>query len=300
MFSTNTQQNVLSYQSKTNNNRNNPQLFTEENNIIFSNKKVEKAVNIHQRLSPQFKLKAETISLTASAIYMDNSIVKPSNMMFSSVYRICIVCFLETIKLIKGTLKQIEGRKKNIESGDRIYSDGILSPNSLKRERTIRKKKYSTSPNNVSSTNNVCYVRSKVDPGLIRQRANKNNQERLCASKSEAYTTYERDVNVDLPKRIRSLTFPGDRGKTTTIKVLSATKTQQKCCLKNPSQNYTALVSTLNGGTKSFDQFLIHASKNFGRGYRKRYSIPPTNIGSSRNNSVYRRRSLDVVLEEEE
>ena len=231
---------------------------------------------------------------------MDNSIVKPSNMMFISVYRICIVCFLETLKLIKGTLEQIEGRKKNNERSDSIYSDGTLSPNSLKRERTFRKKKYSTSSNNVSSTSNVCYVRTKVDPGLIRQRANKNNQERLCASKSDTYTKYERDGNADLPKRIRSLTFPGDKGKTTTIKVLSATKTPQKCCLKNPSQNYTAMLSTLNGGTKSFDQFLIHASKNLGRGYRKRYSIPPTNIGSSRKSSVYRRRSLEVVLEEEE
>jgi hypothetical protein len=300
MFSTNTQQKVLSYQSKTNNNRSSPQLFTEENNIIFTNNKVEKAVNIHQHRSPKVKLKSETILLTASAIHMDNSIVKPSNMMFSSVYRICIVCFLETLKLIKGTLKQIDGREKNIESSDRTNSDGTLSPNSLKRERTIRKKKYSTSSNNVSSTSNVCYVRTKVGPGLIRQRANKINQERLCASKSDTYTKYERDINVDLPKRIRSLTFPGDRGKTTTIKVLSATKTPQKCCLKKPSQNYTALVSTLNGETKSFDQFLIQASKNLGRGYRKRFSIPSTNIGSSRNSSVYRRRSLEVVLEEEE
>ena len=135
---------------------------------------------------------------------------------------------------------------------------------------------------------------------MIRQRVNKNNQERLCASKSETYTKHERDGNVDVPKRIRSLTFPGDNGRTTTVKVLSATKTPQKCCLKNPSQNYTALISTLNGGTKSFDQFLVHASKNLGRGYRKRYSIPPANIGSSRNGSLYRRQSLEVVLEEEE
>ena len=166
MFSTNNQQKVLSYQSKTNNNRNSPHLFTEENNIIFSSNKVEKAVNIYQRRSPKVKLKAQTIPLTASAIHMDNSIVKPSNMMFSSVYRICIVCFLETLKLIKGTLKQIEGRNKNIENSDSIYSDGTLSPNSLKRERTIRKKKYSTSSNNVSATSNVCYVRTKVDPGF--------------------------------------------------------------------------------------------------------------------------------------
>jgi hypothetical protein len=297
MFSTNTQQNVLSYQSKTNNNRISNLLLKEENYLIFSTKKVGKAVKNHKHISAQVKLKEETTTIASK-----NSIVNPNKMMLSSVYRICIVCFFETLKLIKGTLEQIDGRRNKSGLVNIPDRDRSASPVIIKRERTVRKK-YTTSAGtkvHSSNNNNVCYVRTKVDPGLLRQRAEKLNQERRSSFKPESYTKHERDTCADHPKRVRSITFPGDNGRATTIKVLSATKTPQTCCLKNPSQNYTSLVSALNGNSTSFDQFMVRASKNLGRGYKKRHSIPPTNIGSPRNSPIFRRRSLEVVLEEDE
>jgi len=295
MFSTNTEQKVLSYQSKTNNNRISNLLIKEENNLIFSTKNVEKAVKNHKNIPAQIKLNKDKTLIKSS-----DSIVNPDKMMFSSVYKICVVCFFETLKLIKGTLEQIESRRTKMGQSSYRDSDGSESPVIMKRERTV-KKKYRTGANTkINSSSNVCYVRTKVDPGLLRQRAEKYNQDRRSSFKPESYTKHGRDVNVDQPKRSRSITFPGDNGKSTTIKVLSPTKTPQTCCLKNRSQNYTALVSALNGSSTSFDQFMVRASRNLGRGYKKRHSIPPTNLGSPRGSRMFRRRSLEVVLEEEE
>ena len=296
MFSTNTEQKVLSYQSKTNNNRISEPLLREENNLIFSTKNVAKAVINHKYIPAQINLKEEN-----TLVKSKNSIVNPEKMMFSSVYRICVVCFFETLKLIKGTLEQIDSRRTKTGLLSHRDSDNSGSPVTIKRERTVRKKYTTGASATKNSSSNVCYVQTKVDPGLLRQRAEKYNQERRSSVKIESYTKLDRDMNVDLPKRSRSITFPGENGKTTTIKVISATKTPQNCCLKNPSQNYTALVSALNGDAKSFDQFMIRASRNLGRGYRKRHSVPPTNLRSPRSNSpIFRRRSLEVVLEEEE
>lgn len=299
MFSTNTQQNVLSYQSKTNNNRSSNFLLNkEENNLIFlTREKVEKAVKDHKHISAQVKLKSENTTIASR-----NSIVNPNKMMLSSVYKICIVCFFETLKLIKGTLEQIDGRRNKSGLLNSADGDSSASPVIIKRERSVRKKYTAAAGTRVqsSSNSNVCYVRTKVDPGLLRQRAEKYNQERRSSFKSESYNKNGRDSNVDHPKRVRSITFPGDNGRATTIKVLSATKTPQTCCLKNPSQNYAALVSSLNGNATTFDQFMVRASKNLGRGYKKRHSIPSINMGSPRNSPIFRRRSLEVVLEEDE
>lgn len=306
MFSTNTYHKLLSYQSKTNNNRKHNSLYQEKNSNISPNKESKKAVNNHTYQLARVKLKEEDTSLASST-----SIVSQNNsIMLSTVYRICIVCLLETLKLIKGTLKQMDhsnSRKDHLRTSDSINSDGASSPTSLKRERTVRRKKYTTPPKNsssssaiISSSNNVCYVRTKVDPVLLRQRAEKHNQERFRTVQLESSTRNDHDGKLDLPKRVRSITYPGDQGKTTTVKVLSATKTPQSCCLKSPDQNYAALMSTMNGCVKSFDQFLVHASKNLGRGNRKRSSIPYSNTFSSRNNSIRRRRSLEVVMEEDE
>ena len=292
MFSTNTEQKVLSYQSKTNNNRISNSLLKEENNnLIFSTKNVGKAVINHKHIPAQVKLNQEN-TLEKSR----NSIVNPEKMMFSSVYKICVVCFFETLKLIKGTLEQIDSRRTKSGLLSSRDSDNSRNPVLIKRERSVRKK-YTTG---ASSSSSMCSVRTKVAPGLLRQRAEKYNQERRSSSKTESYTMLDHNMNVDLPKRSRSITFPGDNGRPTTIKVLTPSKTPQNCCLKNPSQNYTALVSALNGNSKSFDQFMVRASRNLGRGYKKRNSVPPTNLRSPRNSTILRRRSLEVVLEEEE
>lgn len=307
MFSTNTYHKLLSYQAKTNNNRdNNSSLSQEKNSNISPNKEIKKAVNNHAPRFAKVKLKKEGTSLASTT-----SIDSPSNLiMLSAVYRICIICLLETLRLIRGTLKQMDhrdSRKEYLRTSDSINSDGASSPISLKRERTVRRKKYTTAPKNssssngiISSSNNVCYVRTKVDPGLLRQRVDKHNQEKLRTLKLESYMRNDHDGKIDLPKRARSITYPGDNGKSTTIKVLSATKAPQSCCLRSPAQNYAVLMSAMNGSVKTFDQFLMHASKNLGRGNRKRSSIPSANMFSSRNSSTYRRRSLEVVLEEDE
>ena len=297
MFSTNTHQKVLSYQSKTNNNRSSNLIVKVENNLLHSVKDIEKAVYNQQYRSSKLTLKQEITSLTSSNTSTDN----PNTIMLGSVIKICIVCFLETLKLIQGTLKQIDGRKRSDGSiYDSISSDDSSSSISLKRERSLRKKKYSTRSQNLSSTRNVCSVSTKVNPTLLGKRADRNNLEKLCAWKHEPNMKTDQNGKIDLPKRVRSITFPGDNGKRTTIKVLSATKTPQSCCLNTPAQNYTSLVSSLNGGVQSFDQFLLHATKTLGRGSRKRYAMPHSNLSASRSSPTYRRRSLEVVLEEDE
>ena len=104
----------------------------------------------------------------------------------------------------------------------------------------------------------------------------------------------------DLHKRVRCITYPASNGRTTTVKVVSASKTPQGCCLKTPSQNYSELLHEVSGNTKTFDQFLLRSSKNLGRGFKKHRSIPPPVMRTTRKSTVYRRRSLEVVMEEDE
>lgn len=306
MYSTNTYDKSLSYQAKTNNNRNcQVSSLSQEQNNISPNTKIQRSVNNHTHHFATVKLKEESI-ISSSTVINDPR----ESRMLSTVYRICIVCLLETLRFIKVTLKQMDHHdRKNEDSsgGDSINSDGASSPTGLRREQTVRRKRYTisqrnsaSSNGNISSRNNVCYVRTKVDPGVMRQRADKHSQETRRTFQSDSCTKNGRDEKPDLPKRSRSITFPGENGKNTTIKVLSTTKVPQSCCLRNPSQNYAALISSMNGGGKSFDQFLMHASRNLGRGNRKRSNAPFANNFLSRSPSTYRRRSLEVVLEEDE
>ena len=310
MYSTNNNQNILSYQSKTNNNRKKAYPFIADNLVnSSSNNQIRHIVNSHI-----FSIDKESLESISTSNASDISIDNPNNKMLTSVYRICVVCFLETIKLIKGTLNHIDGGKDKSPASASDYNDGASGiKNNLKREKSVGKKKYTSPSNNRAGTGNVYYVKAKVDTALLRKRADKGKQERPEVNKDDTLLRSEVKVNKDdthrrndnngksdLHKRVRCITYPASNGRTTTVKVVSASKTPQGCCLKTPSQNYSELLHSVSGNTKTFDQFMLRSSKNLGRGFKKHRSIPPPMMRTTRKSAVYRRRSLEVVMEEDE
>ena len=297
MYSTNNKQNSLSYQSKTNNNRKKAFPFIVDNLVISSsNNQIRHIVNNHI-----FSIDKESLNSIATSNASDISIDNPDNKMLTSVYRICVVCFLETIKLIKGTLNHIDGRKDKSPASASSYNNGASGmKNNLKREKSVGKKKYTSASNNRAGTGNVYYVKAKVDTALLRKRADKGKQERLEVNTVDTLLRNDNNGKSDLHKRVRCITYPASNGRTTTVKVVSASKTPQGCCLKTPSQNYSELLHSVSGNTKTFDQFLLRSSKNLGRGFKKHRSIPPPIMRTTRKSMVYRRRSLEVVMEEDE
>ena len=297
MYSTNNKQNSLSYQSKTNNNRKKAFPFIADNLVISpSNNQIRHIVNSHI-----LSIDKESLKSIATSNTSDISIDNPNNKMLTSVYRICVVCFLETIKLIKGTLNHIDGRKDKSPAGASDHNNGASGiKNNLKREKSVGKKKYTSPSNNRAGTGNVYYVKAKVDTALLRKRADKGKPERLEVNKDDTDLRNDNNGKSDLHKRVRCITYPASNGRTTTVKVVSASKTPQGCCLKTPSQNYSELLHEVSGNTKTFDQFLLRSSKNLGRGFKKHRSIPPPVMRTTRKSTVYRRRSLEVVMEEDE
>ena len=297
MYSTNNKQNSLSYQSKTNNNRKKAFPFIADNLVISpSNNQIRHIVNSHI-----LSIDKESLKSIATSNASDISIDNPNNKMLTSVYRICVVCFLETIKLIKGTLNHMDGRKDKSPASASDHNNGASGiKNNLKREKSVGKKKYTSPSNNRAGTGNVYYVKAKVDTALLRKRADKGKPERLEENKDDTLLRNDNNGKSDLHKRVRCITYPASNGRATTVKIVSASKTPQGCCLKTPSQNYSELLHEVSGNTKTFDQFLLRSSKNLGRGFKKHRSIPPPVMRTTRKSTVYRRRSLEVVMEEDE
>jgi hypothetical protein len=213
------------------------------------------------------KLKEETSSNFFDIRNIDNAIVKLCYMMLSSIYRICIVCFMETLKWIKTTLKSIEGRTQNVGDIENIVSDCTSRGISLRRERIVQTMKYSSTFNDMPST-------SKVYPGSLRERTNKANP---FESKYQSYMKYERAGKGEFPKNLRFVTFPSDDRNSTTIKVLTATRSPHKCCLAIFFHNHTQVVSRLHDSLQTIDMTLRHNSMTLEGGYGKRYIISPTN-----------------------
>ena len=295
MYSTNNKQNSLSYQSKTNNNRKKAFPSIADNLVISSsNNQIRHIVNNHI-----FSIDKESLNSIATSNASDISIDNPNNKMLTSVYRICVVCFLETIKLIKGTLNHIDGRKDKFAASASNYGASGVKTN-LKREKSVGKKKYTSPSNKRAGTGNVYYVKAKVDTALLRKRVDKGKPERLEVNKDDTDLRNDNNGKSDLHKRVRCITYPASNGRTTTVKIVSASKTPQGCCLKTPTQNYSELLHSVSGNTKTFDQFLLRSSKNLGRGFKKHRSIPPPVMRTTRKSTVYRRRSLEVVMEEDE
>jgi len=198
-------------------------------------------------------------------------------------------------------------------TSDSINHDGNMMSPILRREKSFSKRrKYVMTPSasppiatDTSPKNNVCYIRSKVDPGILRQRINKQNQEQLRLLQRESYMkTLRSGETKDLHNRVRAVTYPGGTSDTnTTIKVISASKSPQNCCSKTPMEHYHAVMAaSASGGLRSFDEFLVQSSKNLGRvssSGRRRFSSTPL-VFTKRRASNYRKTSLDIVREEEE
>ena len=136
---------------------------------------------------------------------MNNAIAKLCNLMLSNIYRVSIVCVMVSLKITKATLRSIDGRKQNVGDIENIGNDYISSQILVKRE-IIQKNKYSSSFIDVSST------RTKLNPGLLRERTNKNNQAKQFKSQYQNYMNFAR---AGFPKRyvlrIRFEPSPSDK-----------------------------------------------------------------------------------------
>ena len=250
------------------------------------------------------KMKLKEDSTSTVFFVQHYAIATLCNMLLSSVYRICIACFMVTLNVIKATMKSIEKRKQNVEDIENIGNDYISSQIGVKREKK-QKKKYSSTFNDLSCTSNVWYARTKVNRGLLRARTNKNIQAKPLEFQHQSHMNFAR--NVEIPKHLRFMTCPSDNRNTTTIKILSGTKSPHKCCIGNPFQNYTAVVSKLHDGVKTIDKTLGHNPRNVERASRKPYQrfvryqpITRNNDIQSNCNSLYGQRCLEVILELEE